>query len=53
MYATKFQQTIIHQHVHLRRESQSHILLRRKSQSYWWSISNNNIVFACFNCTSL
>jgi len=24
IYATKFEQTIIHQHVHLRRESQSH-----------------------------
>jgi hypothetical protein len=34
IYAAKFEQTIIHQHVHLRRESQSHIHLRRKSQSY-------------------
>jgi len=24
IYAAKFEQTIIHQHVHLRRESQSH-----------------------------
>jgi hypothetical protein len=24
----------------------------RESQSYWWSIRKNNIVFACFNCTS-
>ena len=24
IYASKFEQTIIHQHVHLRRESQSH-----------------------------
>ena len=32
IYAAKFQQTIIHQHVHLRRESQSlkpaHVLMR-------------------------
>jgi hypothetical protein len=48
----KFKQTIIHQHVHLRRKSQSHIHLRQESQSYWCSICNNNIVFACFNCTS-
>jgi hypothetical protein len=33
IYAAKFEQTIIHQHVLLRRESQSHILLRRASQS--------------------
>ena len=26
IYAAKFEQTIIHQHVHLRRESQSHAL---------------------------
>jgi len=42
IYAAQFEQTIIHQHV----------LLRRDSLSYWWSIRNNNIVFACFNCTS-
>jgi hypothetical protein len=23
-----------------------------QSQSYWWIIRSNNIVFACFNCTS-
>jgi hypothetical protein len=34
IYAAKFEQTIIHQHVHLRRESQSHIHLRRESQSH-------------------
>jgi hypothetical protein len=34
IYGAKFEQTIIHQHVLLRRESQSHILLRRNSQSY-------------------
>ena len=27
VYAAKFEQTIIHQHVHLRRESQSHALV--------------------------
>jgi hypothetical protein len=42
IYAAKFEQTIIDQHV----------LLRRESQSYWCSIHNNNIVFAHFNCTS-
>ena len=42
IYAAKFEQTITHQHV----------LLRRESQSYWWSIRNNNIVVARFNCTS-
>jgi len=47
IYAAKFEQTITHQHVFLRRESQSHVLLRRESQSYCWSIRNNNIVFAC------
>ena len=52
IYATKFEQTKIHQHVHLRRESQSHIHLRLESQSYWWRICSNNIVLACFNCTS-
>jgi hypothetical protein len=52
IYAAKFEQTIIHQHVQMRRENQSHIHLRRESQSYWWSICNNNSVFACFNCTS-
>jgi hypothetical protein len=25
IYAVKFEQTVIHQHVHLRRESQSHV----------------------------
>ena len=34
LYAVKFEQTINHQHV----------LLRRESQSYRWSIRNNNIV---------
>ena len=34
IYAAKFEQTLIHQHVHLRRESQSRILLRRESQSH-------------------
>ena len=52
LHVAKFEQTTIHQHVLLRRESQSHILLRPDSQSYWWSIRNNNIVFACFICTS-
>ena len=52
IYAAKFEQTIIHQHVPLRRESQSHIHLRKESQSYRWSIRNNNIVFVCFNCMS-
>jgi hypothetical protein len=42
IYAVKFEQTITRQHV----------LLRRESQSYRWSIRNNNIVFAHFNCTS-
>jgi hypothetical protein len=42
IYAAKLEQTIIHQHV----------LLWRENQSYWWSSRNNNIVFACFNCTS-
>jgi hypothetical protein len=28
IYAAKFKQTRIHQHVHLRRESQSHALMR-------------------------
>ena len=41
IYAAKFEQTITHQYV----------LLRRESQSYLWSIHNNNIVFALFNCT--
>jgi hypothetical protein len=34
IYGAKFEQTIIHQHGLLGRESQSHILLRRESQSY-------------------
>jgi hypothetical protein len=34
IYATKFEKTITHQHVLLRRESQLHVLLRRESQSY-------------------
>jgi hypothetical protein len=34
IYAAKFEQTIIHQHVHLQWDSQSHIQLRRESQSY-------------------
>ena len=43
IYAAKFEQTIIHQHVHLRRESQAHapvhvthqhVHLRRESQSH-------------------
>jgi hypothetical protein len=34
IYAAKFEQTIIHQHVLLRQESQSHIYLRRESQLY-------------------
>jgi hypothetical protein len=34
MYAAKFEQTMIHQHVLLRQDSQSHIHLRRESQSY-------------------
>jgi hypothetical protein len=33
-FNTKFEQTIIHQHVLLRLESQSHILLRRENQLY-------------------
>jgi hypothetical protein len=37
IYATKFEQTIIHQHAHLRRESQSHapahVLMRLYTQS--------------------
>ena len=37
IYAAKFEQTIIHQHVHLRRESQSHeaahVLIRLYQQS--------------------
>ena len=41
IYVAKFEQTIIHQHVPLRQES----------QLYGWHIRNNNIVFACFNCT--
>jgi len=28
IYAANFEQTIIQQHVHLRRESQSHVLMR-------------------------
>jgi hypothetical protein len=44
IYATQFEQTIIHQHVLLRRDSQSHIHLRWESQSYWWNIRNNNSV---------
>jgi hypothetical protein len=42
MYAAKFEQTITHQHV----------ILRLESKSYWWSICNNDSVFARFNCTS-
>ena len=42
IYAAKFEQTITHQHV----------ILRLESKSYWWSICNNDIVFARFNCTS-
>ena len=42
IYAAKLEQTITHQHV----------LLRRESQSHRWSIRNNNIVFVRFNCTS-
>jgi hypothetical protein len=38
IYSAKFEQTITHQHV----------LLRRESQSYWWSIRINNIVCARF-----
>jgi hypothetical protein len=38
----KFEQTITLQNV----------LLRHECQSYWWSIRNNNIVFAHFNCSS-
>ena len=34
IYAAKFEQTITHQHILLRRESQSHMLLRRESQSH-------------------
>ena len=34
MYVAKFEQTIPHQHILLRRESQSHVLLGRESQSY-------------------
>ena len=34
MYAAKFEQTITHQHILLRQESQSHVLLGRESQSY-------------------
>jgi hypothetical protein len=34
IYGAKFEQTITHQHVPLRRESQSHILLRRERQSH-------------------
>ena len=34
IYAATFEQTITHQHVLLRRESQSHILLRQESQSH-------------------
>ena len=33
IYAAQFKQTIIHQHVLLRRDSQSHIHLQRESQS--------------------
>jgi hypothetical protein len=33
IYGAKFNQTIIHQHVLLRRDSQSHIILQRESQS--------------------
>jgi hypothetical protein len=40
IYAAKFEQMTIHQHV----------LLWRESQLYWWSVRTNNIVFACFNC---
>ena len=42
IYAAKFEQTITHQHV----------ILRLESRSYLWSICNNDIVFARFNCTS-
>ena len=42
IYAAKFEQTITHQHV----------ILRLDSKCYWWSICNNDIVFARFNCTS-
>jgi hypothetical protein len=45
IYTAKSEQTITHQHVLSRWESWSHILLR-------WSIRNNNIVLACFNCMS-
>ena len=31
IYVAKFEQTITHQHVLLRQESQSHVLLQRKS----------------------
>jgi len=34
IYAAKFEQTITHQHILLRRESQSHVLLGRECQSY-------------------
>jgi hypothetical protein len=34
IYAAKFEQTIIHQHVLLQREIQSHTLLRWESQWY-------------------
>jgi len=37
-FSAKFEQTIIHQLVLLRRESQSLIPLRQESQSYWWNI---------------
>ena len=33
IYSTNFEQTITHQHILLRRESQSHVLLGRESQS--------------------
>jgi hypothetical protein len=34
IYAAKFEQTITHQHVLLRRESQSHIPLRQENELY-------------------
>ena len=59
IYAAKFEKTIIHQHVHLRRESQSHALahvlmriypidkslvsLQRKKEGRYVRISNKQI----------
>ena len=45
IYAAKFEQLIIRQHVLLRQGKSVIYFYDGESQSYWWSIRNNNIMF--------